>query len=66
VADLISKAFSSQQKTTQSQSPGHENGNPNPMWNGMFKLLGIDSTKISALVINGIIFIAQMVREKCV
>lgn len=37
-------------------------GNNNSLMSGMLKLLGFDSSKIGAAAINGIIFIAQMVR----
>lgn len=71
VADLVSQSF------LPSKTNGKRNNirqdaivigdegpsmSENPFMSGMLKMLGFDSAKIGAFAVNGIIFIAQMVR----
>lgn len=71
VADLVSQSFAPSQinaKRNHNRQDaiviGSESSSvpDNSLMNGMLKLLGFDSSKIGAAAVNGIIFIAQMVR----
>jgi hypothetical protein len=75
IADLVSQSFapaSNKQKQNQRQDNVvvGENGPPalsdNTMMSGLLKLLGFDGAKIGAVALNGIVFIAQMVRNGAV
>lgn len=73
IADLVSQAFT----THKNNEMGYKNrqdtvvlGNndeqpiaENTFVSGLLKLLGLDGSKIGALALNGIVFIAQMVRS---
>lgn len=71
VADLVSQSFAPSKTNGKSNSNRQDSvliGDvPSPAMDssfmgGMLQLLGFDSSKIGAVAINGIIFIAQMVR----
>jgi hypothetical protein len=71
VADLVSQSFSpvkNNNKRNQNRQDAVVIGDTsssaleNPFMGGMLKMLGFDSAKIGAAAVNGIIFIAQMVR----
>lgn len=71
VAELVSQSFSPQKETTNRNNIKQDSivyGQDTPslpdnhFMSGMMKLFGFDSSKIGAAALNGIIFIAQMVR----
>ncbi|KAL1505785.1 hypothetical protein ABEB36_005266 [Hypothenemus hampei] len=57
IANLINNAFRSQQESANDPSDGKKN----QILMGFLKLFGFDSAKISAITINGLIFLAQLV-----
>jgi hypothetical protein len=71
IADLVSQSFSPRKPTKNRYSIrqdaivlGDESPqiSDNPFMSGMLKMLGFDGAKIGAAAVNGVIFIAQMVR----
>lgn len=69
VANLVAQSFSPVKTSTgknknrqDSVFIGEDAESPNNFMGGMLKLLGFDGAKIGAVAVNGIIFIAQMVR----
>lgn len=67
IADMVAKTFSnkSQQHKYQNRQddPGDYNSHNTLMVSNILQLIGLDSAKIGALAVNGIIFIAQVVRN---
>lgn len=67
VADLVSKAFSKnmmRNKIEDTPKSDIKKEQPNNLLAGLFRLMGLEGSKLGALAINGIIFIAQMVYLK--
>lgn len=69
IADLVSQSFAPVKNNGNSNNNrqdavvfGDEALPDNSLMTGMLKLLGFDGAKIGAVAVNGIIFIAQMVR----
>jgi hypothetical protein len=71
VADLVSQSFSAMKNGKNRNNIRQDaivigDDGPslpeNPLMSGMFKMLGLDGAKIGAAAVNGIIFVAQMVR----
>jgi hypothetical protein len=71
IADLVSQSFSPRKPVRNKYSIrqdaiviGDEGTtlSENPFMSGMLKMLGFDGAKIGAAAVNGVIFIAQMVR----
>lgn len=70
IADLVSQAFNknneagnkNRQDTVMVGSIPSDPTSDNSFASGLLKLLGFDSSKIGAFALNGIVFIAQMVR----
>jgi hypothetical protein len=74
IADLVTEAFTSGFKANQNNQNRQDavtigseqstiSSDNNSFMNGFLKLLGFDGRKIGAAAMNGIIFIAQMVRD---
>ena len=57
VAQLVSKSFSSSAK----QQPSSASGTAGGIMSGFFRLLGLDSAKLSAVTLNTLVFLAQLV-----
>lgn len=74
VADLVSRAFSktfqvnnirytSKEKEGGDSEAQESNQQPPQFMAGMFRLMGLDPSKLGALALNGLVFIAKMVRN---
>lgn len=58
VAQLVSETFGGGAKSKKGDNADEQNQN---LFSGFFRLLGLDSGKLGAIVINGFILLAQMV-----
>ncbi|KAG4067898.1 hypothetical protein HA402_010584 [Bradysia odoriphaga] len=67
IADMVANTFSNKSKQHKYQNrqddPGDYNNHNTLMISNILQLIGLDSAKIGALAVNGIIFIAQVVRN---
>lgn len=58
VTKLVSEAFS---KSSKKMADDNNNNNNNNIFSGFLRILGLDTKKISAIAVNAIIFVAQLV-----
>ncbi|KAF5302165.1 hypothetical protein FQR65_LT08588 [Abscondita terminalis] len=56
LAQMVSETFSGKHTKTQREEPSHFN-----VFSGFLRLLGLDTKKISAIAVNAIIFVAQLI-----
>ncbi|XP_037029216.1 uncharacterized protein LOC119069263 [Bradysia coprophila] len=70
IADMVANTFSNKSKQHKYQNrqddPGDYNNHNTLMISNILQLIGLDSAKIGALAVNGIIFIAQVIGRSLV
>ena len=65
IADLVAKSLNSKQKERRGEddeTEEKENFGPSNVMSAFFRLFGLDSQKVTAIAVNSVIFLAQMVR----
>lgn len=67
IADLVAKSLGhKQQQKRGDDNDGKQKGSfgASNLVSAFFRLVGLDSQKVTAIAVNSVIFLAQMVREK--
>lgn len=68
IADLVAKSLGGKQKERRGEdNRTKEKGSfgPSNVMSAFFRLFGLDSQKVTAIAVNSVIFLAQMVRVYC-
>ncbi|XP_076284596.1 uncharacterized protein LOC143211057 [Lasioglossum baleicum] len=63
IADLVARSLGKKQKERRGEDEQNEKGGfvPSNVMSAFFRMIGLDSQKVTAIVVNSVIFLAQMI-----